>query len=105
MYSLHGAVDDGTKTPEKVKAVPIDKFFIDNQITHCNLMKIDCEGSEHEIIGSPGFKAIADKIDIVVTEWHEWSGRPMSQLKDALEIRGFTVELVPSDAHILVGRR
>jgi FkbM family methyltransferase len=105
MFSLHTAVNDNTSSEEKVKAVTIDKFFEDNNIKHCNLMKIDCEGSEHEIIGSPGFKNIADKIDNVVVEWHAWSGRPMSQLKDALELRGFKVEQMPSSADILVGRK
>lgn len=105
MYSLHGAVNDNSSPSEQVVAIPLDKFFTDNNIEHCNLMKIDTEGSEHEIIGSSGFRAVADKIDVVVTEWHQWSRRPMSQLKDALEIRGFKVEQVPSDATILVGRR
>jgi FkbM family methyltransferase len=105
MFSLHTAVNDNTTERELITAVAIDKFFNDNKIEHCNFMKIDVEGSEHEIIGSPGFKLVSDKIDTIVVEWHAWSGRPMSQLKDALEIRGFKVEQMPSSADILVARR
>lgn len=105
MFSLHTAVDDKTTEAETVDTMPLDKFFKENNIDHCNLLKVDCEGSEHEIIGSAGFKEVAPIIDNVVLEWHEWSGRPMSQLKDTLEMRGFKVEQVPSSASILVGRK
>lgn len=105
MFSLHTAVNDNSEQPEYVKAVPLDKFFRDNNISHCNLMKLDIEGTETEVVSSPGFAKVADKIDVVVSEWHDWSGRPLSQLKDAFEINGFKVEQMPSTANILVARR
>lgn len=105
MRSLHTAVNDNTEQPEQVHAVPLDKFFKDNKIEHCDLLKVDIEGSEIEVFSSQGFKEIADKIDTIVTEYHQWSGRPLSQLIDALQLRGFKIEQIPSTAEIIVAKR
>ena len=105
MYSLHQAVADGSSAPEQVEAISLDKLFEDEGITHVDLMKLDIEGSEIEVLSSAGFRKVADKIDVVVTERHAWAGRNPNQLDEALKINGFTVHTVPNDADIVIGVR
>lgn len=103
MYSLHSGVHDGKVEPEKVPVVTIDKFFKDNKIDHCDFLKLDVEGSEFEVLGGPGFKKVAPKIDVVFLEWHKWAKRNPAQLNQSLESNGFSVETIKADADLLVG--
>ena len=105
MYSLHTSVDDGSSAPEVVKVIPIDTLFEDNKIEHCNLLKVDIEGSETELFSGPGFKKIAPLVDTIVTERHAWNGRNPNQLDEALKMNGFKVSGVPSSADIVVATR
>ena len=104
MYSLHQAINDGTP-PEKVQSISLDKLFEDEKIEHCNLLKVDIEGSEVEVISSAGFAKVAPKIDVVVGETHDWSGRHPNQIVDAFKQNGFIVESIPADAHIFVAKK
>ena len=105
MFSLHGAVADQSLPIEKVQAIPLDKLFEENEIEHCDLMKLDVEGSEVEILASEGFGKVAPKIDTILVEVHAWNGRHPNQIKDALENNGFDIKPVPNDATLLVGTK
>ena len=105
MYSLHSAVADQSIQPELVEAVTLATLFKANNIEHVDLMKLDVEGTESEILSSQSFKEVADKIDTIVLEVHNWNGRHPNQVKEALKNNGFTVESIPNDANILVARR
>lgn len=105
MYSLHGAVSDGSSAPEEVEAITLDKLFEDEKIDHLNLMKLDVEGSEAEILASPGFAKVAPKIDVVMGELHSWMNRNPQQLVNNLKDLGFIVEQIPNDATLFVARR
>lgn len=103
MYSLHTAVSTEKDMVEDVEMVTLDKFFDDNKIEHCDFLKLDVEGSEFEIIGGEGFRKVAPKIDVVFLEWHVWADRNPNQLKQALELNGFRVKVLESDAKLMVG--
>ena len=105
MGSLHQAVKDPKFPPIKVSAITLDKLFEDEKIDHVDLLKIDIEGSEVEVISSTGFAKVADKIDIVIGETHDWSGRHPNQIIDAFKQNGFVVESIPADAHIFVAKK
>lgn len=105
MFSLHMAVDAKQEAPEKVLAIPLDKFFEDNKIEHCDFMKCDVEGTEFEILASPGFKKVAPLISTIVGEYHEWANRNPNQIRQALEGNGFKFGTIPSDAKLFVGTR
>lgn len=105
MYSLHTAVDDKSSNPELVLAITLEDLFKDYNIEHVDLMKLDIEGSEHEVVSSPSFKAVASKINTIVIEYHQWSGRHPNQLNEALKNNGFRVSVMPSSADIIVGQR
>ena len=105
MFSLHAAVNDNSTPPEEVDCITIDSIFKENDIKHVDLMKLDVEGSEVEIISSTGFKEVCNKIDLIILEIHDWSGRNPNQLIDTLKMRGFRVDQLKADAHIIVARR
>ena len=102
MYSLHTAVDAKQEPPEKVQAITLDQLFDDEKIEHCHLLKADIEGSEYELFAGQGFSKVATKIDVVVTERHEWGGRNKNQLDEAFKLNNFEVKTIPSDADIVV---
>jgi len=107
MYSLNPAQghinEDNPK--ERVKTMRLDTFFNKYNIEHVDFMKIDVEGSEDDILCGDGFQNIADKVDMVFLELHTWTNRNHNQLKDALKIAGFTVEVIPNDAILWIARK
>jgi FkbM family methyltransferase len=50
-----------------VKSTTIDRIFNDNGIKKCKLLKIDCEGSEHEILCGC---SILDRVENIRGEFH-----------------------------------
>ena len=105
MRSLHMATWENGKQDEMVEAITLEKLFEDKKIEHVDLMKIDVEGSETEVLSSQSFRKVASKIDCIVGETHQWSGRHPNQLRDALKSNGFTLQAIPNDASLFVARR
>lgn len=105
MRSLHMATWEEGKPEEEVDTITLEDLFKEFNIEHVNLMKLDVEGSEHEILSHPTFKNVANKIDVIVTERHGWSGRHPHQLDEALKNAGFNVEAVPNSADIVVAKK
>ncbi len=64
----------------RVKSITLDDIFIANNIGRCRLLKIDCEGSEHEILRHSG---VLNKIDYLSAEFH---------INSNLESQGYTIE-------------
>jgi FkbM family methyltransferase len=104
MYSLHGAISDGSP-PEVVKCITIDKLMKENKIGEVDLMKLDIEGSENEVLSHPTFKKVAPKIKTIIVERHEWSGRHPNQLAEALKLRDYQVKEIENQADLLVASR
>lgn len=105
MFSLHAAVDDKSSPKEMVDCITLDDLFKEEKIKHVDLMKMDVEGSEAEILSGPGFRKVAPKIDKIILETHQWSGRHPNQILDVLKTNGFEVSRMPSSAEIIVGRK
>jgi len=53
----------------QVKSISLKKIFDINNIKKCNLLKLDCEGSEYEIIESLP-ENYFEKIDKIIIEYH-----------------------------------
>jgi len=96
------AISNGTS--EEVEAITIDELFKQEKIEHCDLLKLDVEGSEIEILSSEGFKYVAPKIDTLITERHNWSGRNPNQLNEALKNAGFNITQLQTQADIVVAK-
>ena len=104
MKSLHMGTP-GWKEEEKVETITLEKLFEDYKIEHCDLLKLDVEGSCIEILSHSSFKKVAAKIDTIIVEFHSWSGRHPNQLKEALKNNNFEVSTIPNDANLFVGKR
>lgn len=104
MYSLYQSVSDGSQ-PEMVETITLEQLFKDEGLDKVDLLKLDCEGSEGEILAGPGFGNVADRIKTIVMETHNWGVRPLQQVKDALTNRGFKVEQIPGDATLFAATR
>ena len=89
MFSLKKEVND-TGELERVETTTLDAFFQENNIEHVDFMKIDVEGAEAAIFGSDTFDKVKDKIDIIMGEYHVWTGINPNQFRSYFTDRGFT---------------
>ena len=105
MRSLHMSCWKDGKPDEEVEAITLDTLFDEYKIEKVDFMKMDIEGSEVEVISSEGFRKVANKIDTIVLETHDWNGRNPEQIKGVLNMRGFEVGILKTDASILVAKR
>ena len=105
MRSLHMSTWQDNKPLEDVDCITLEDLFRDEKIEHCDLMKLDVEGSEYEILGSPSFKLVAPKIDVVIGESHKWAGRNENQLRESFKNNGFEFEWLKADAQLFVAKK
>lgn len=103
--SMNAAVNHpGAAAPVMIEAITIDTLFEQENIEHVHLLKLDIEGAETEVVSGAGFRKIADKIDVVVGEWHDWSGRNKNQLAEAFKNNNFDFQWLEHDASIFVAK-
>jgi len=94
MFSLKPEVNSRPQDAEIVETISLDKFFEENKIKHLDFLKIDIEGSEAEVFASEGFEKVANKIDVIMGEFHTWSNVNPRQFETYLTDRGFTFKWV-----------
>ncbi|MBK9255894.1 MAG: FkbM family methyltransferase [Saprospiraceae bacterium] len=77
---------------ELVQTVTLDQFVLDNQIEKIDFLKIDCEGSEHEILQNTSQNTL-QKISVLSMELHDMShcGFDYNKTLQILEKSGFTI--------------
>ena len=106
MFSLKPDVNSLPDEAEEVDTLSMDELFKTCGIEHVDLLKLDVEGSEMDIIASAGFAAVADKIDMIIGEYHTWSNINPLQFKNALTDLGFEFEWLNStEASMFVAQR
>lgn len=76
-----------------IDSISLQKFFDENQIKHCNFLKLDCEGAEYEIIKNLPLEYF-QKIDKLVIEYHMADSHPefLIELKEILLRQNFEIE-------------
>ena len=85
-----------TGETQKTQTTTLERIFEKNRIQKCDLLKLDCEGSEFKIIYSTP-QAVFDKIDAIFLEYHDWIKDENSrQLKGFLEKMGYKVNKYPN---------
>lgn len=94
-HSMVKAIEP-TGLTQKVQTTTLERIFQKNRIKKCDLLKLDCEGSEFKIIlNSP--KELFKKIDHIFLEYHDWAGAGhSSELKQYLINLGYKVEQYPN---------
>jgi len=75
---------------EIVSCVTLEDVFITNKISFCNLLKIDCEGSEYDLLYNTPAK-IFEIIEMIILERHQVEGQSYEDLNLYLEDCGFDV--------------
>lgn len=76
-----------------IECVSLDDVFEQNQIEKCDLLKLDCEGSEYEILQQCRPETL-NRVRRIVGEYHKScsAGQTGESLQRLLEIRGFVVD-------------
>ena len=72
--SAHSIFPSGENIIE-VKSTTIKSIFDENQINYCNMLKLDCEGSEYEIIDSIPDEYFL-RINKIIIEYHLATKKP-----------------------------
>lgn len=94
-HSLTKAIEPTGET-QKAQATTLERIFEKNRIEKCDLLKLDCEGSEYVIIYSAP-KDIFKKITNIFLEYHDWvDGENSEKLKDYLKNSGYKVQKFPN---------
>jgi FkbM family methyltransferase len=62
IYGEHGSTTFKTKT--------FKDFLAENEITHVDFMKIDCEGGEYDIFTEENYEFLTKNVDYIAGEWH-----------------------------------
>lgn len=94
-HSLEKAIEPTGET-QKVHTTTLERIFQKNRLEQCDLLKLDCEGSEFKILYSAP-KSLFDKIDHIFLEYHDWiEGGSDKELKFYLEQMGYKVEQYPN---------
>lgn len=88
MFSLRGEVSDkGEK--EVVQTKTLKDLMKDLKIKHIDILKMDIEGSEYDLIVSDGFQSVCKNIDVILGEFHTWSGVNPHQFATCFKDLGF----------------
>lgn len=115
-WVMHSLASDGS--PERgpdsagvaVQCIGLDDVVREQSIERCDLLKLDCEGSEYEILESCSPETLA-RVQKITAEFHEGPGieGTGAGLRDFLRSRGFTVDVFESTGggagHICARRR
>ncbi len=75
----------------KIKCITVDDIFTTCKIDKIDYLKLDCEGSEHEILLNTSAKTMK-KIEKIGMEYHEIGNLTAEGLITFLEKNGFTVK-------------
>lgn len=87
--ATHSLFNNSGKSVQ-IKTVSLEDIFKENNLSRCDLLKVDCEGAEYEIFNSVK-KNILRKIFAINLEYHS-NGNP-NTLKKRLKKEGFKVAM------------
>jgi FkbM family methyltransferase len=82
----------GKETVHKtsVQCVRLGDLMDEEEVQHCDLLKLDCEGAEFEILSTLS-PAAWRKIKSIVLEYHLFADYDLLQLQDLLTTQGFQI--------------
>jgi len=85
-----------TDNPIEVTSKSLNDFFKENELKICNLLKLDCEGSEYEIIDSLEEKDF-EIIEKMIIEYHLADSNPelLENLKNKLKLHSYEISIEP----------
>jgi FkbM family methyltransferase len=79
---------------EQVRAITLEQLFAEQNVDHCELLKLDCEGAEYEILaGAP--ENLLRSIGQIVGEYHVGLNENGPEQLRAILLPYFDVEITP----------
>ncbi len=90
--SIYTTVDGRATTGGMTQRVPLttlSRLMQIHGIRHCNYLKLDCEGAEHDIVGSMSHET-ARLVDSITMEVHRVPGQNTARLQERLQALGYT---------------
>jgi FkbM family methyltransferase len=95
---MNHAYDSSAEQRDVVQQFTLARIMDDNNVGTINYLKIDCEGSEFEIIRNIDPKLWA-RVERVVVEYHDYgSDRKHGELVKIMRMNGFHVDVIHSMA-------
>jgi FkbM family methyltransferase len=85
-----GEMDDQAVAVGRVRTTTLDDIFAGNAIERCELLKLDCEGAEHELLASASDRTMR-RIARISVEAHDFGRYDMRTLTSLLVGRGYRV--------------
>lgn len=80
---------------EVVRALSLETLLDLHHISHCRLLKLDCEGAEFDIVMETSIDVLR-RAETIVAEVHERiARRNIADLRETLEAAGFTTSATP----------
>jgi len=85
----------------QIKGITLKQIMLENQITKCNMLKMDCEGAEFEIIESLSDIELL-KIDKICLEYHIKKNNEslLENLKNRLEKINYKINIIPTNDYL-----
>jgi FkbM family methyltransferase len=81
---------DALPPVQRVRTTTLDEIFAANAIGSCALLKLDCEGAEHELLASTSDRTMA-RIARISVEAHDFGPYTMGTLESLLVSKGYRV--------------
>lgn len=81
---------------EKIHSKSLERIFLENNIEHCDLLKLDCEGAEYEIFETLPTEFFS-KIQKIVIEYHFADTQPelLEKLIKKLKLCSYSISIKP----------
>ena len=94
-----------TSSSLSIPSISLSKLFKNYHISHCNLLKCDCEGAEYDIFSklSP---TTYQRIDRIIMEYHLFnsdSEQKLKQLISSFKRNSFKIKISPNPVHSTIG--
>lgn len=103
LHSMVPSDQTGPQTAVEIRATSLDSIMADNAIDRCDILKIDCEGSEFEIVLEASDETL-ERIRFVSLEYHDGvTALAHGDLVRFLADRGFDVAVRANPVHSWLG--
>jgi len=77
---LHSLYGNNTMKYIEIECVSLKDIFVDNEIDHCDILKLDCEGAEYEILFNTPDEYLC-KIKKICLEYHDQGANKQFNIK------------------------
>lgn len=93
-------LSDGISVP----CMTMTDLYKECSITHCDVLKLNCEGAEYEILGGLSDEMFAS-IDSILLQWHRVENHVPDELDRLLATKGYTVTRAPAPYKFIYAHR